>query len=121
MSKLLYHGIAPKSCGGIGSLPSCGWDESLEKPSYSTFLKYDTRPMQEASHAWIGRLAIVDSEMEMYDQPKPLIGPQMTCIEVLMLSKGVTASNDSVMPAPNPAITVLGPEILPVSSWRRDL
>ena len=45
-----------------------------------------------------------------------LVGLLMTCIEVLMLSKGVTASRDSVMPAPNPAITVLGPEMLPASS-----
>lgn len=35
---------------------------------------------------------------------------------VLMLSNGVTASRDSVMPAPNPAITVRGPDILPFSS-----
>jgi hypothetical protein len=35
---------------------------------------------------------------------------------VLMLSNGVTASNDSVIPAPKPAITVLGPDMLPVSS-----
>ena len=35
---------------------------------------------------------------------------------VLILSKGVTASNDSVMPAPNPAMTVRGPVILPISS-----
>ena len=38
-----------------------------------------------------------------------------------MLSNGVTASNDSVIPAPIPAITVLGPEILPASSCKRDL
>ena len=44
-----------------------------------------------------------------------------THIEVLMLSKGVTASSDSVIPAPKPAITVLGPDILPASSWSRDL
>jgi len=44
-----------------------------------------------------------------------------TYSEVLMLSNGVTASNDSVMPAPNPAMTVLGPEILPASSWSIDL
>jgi hypothetical protein len=35
-----------------------------------------------------------------------------------MLSKGVTARRDSVNPAPNPATTVLGPDILPFSSWR---
>ena len=35
---------------------------------------------------------------------------------VLILSNGVTASADSVNPAPNPAITVLGPEILPSAS-----
>ena len=33
-----------------------------------------------------------------------------------MLSKGVTASKDSVMPAPNPAMTVRGPDMLPFSS-----
>lgn len=37
---------------------------------------------------------------------------------VLILSKGVTAKSDSVKPAPKPATTVLGPEILPFSSWR---
>jgi len=36
---------------------------------------------------------------------------------VLILSKGVTASKLSVTPAPNPAITVLGPEIFPSASW----
>ena len=35
---------------------------------------------------------------------------------VFMLSNGVTANKDSVMPAPKPAITVLGPDILPSSS-----
>lgn len=35
---------------------------------------------------------------------------------VLILSNGVTANRDSVIPAPKPAITVLGPEILPNSS-----
>jgi hypothetical protein len=38
-----------------------------------------------------------------------------------MLSKGVTASKDSVTPAPNPAITVRGPEIFPFSSCSIDL
>lgn len=33
-----------------------------------------------------------------------------------MLSNGVTASRDSVAPAPNPAITVAGPEIFPSAS-----
>lgn len=40
---------------------------------------------------------------------------------VLILSKGVTAKSDSVKPAPNPAITVLGPDILPFSSCSNDL
>src|ERR1700748_2403793 len=40
---------------------------------------------------------------------------------VLILSNGVTASNDSVMPAPNPATTVRGPETLPSASPRSDL
>lgn len=40
---------------------------------------------------------------------------------VLILSNGVTASKDSVMPAPNPAITVLGPDILPASSCNKVL
>ena len=40
---------------------------------------------------------------------------------VLILSVGVTAKRDSVNPAPNPAMTVLGPEIFPFSSWRAAL
>lgn len=40
---------------------------------------------------------------------------------VLMLSNGVTASKDSVIPAPKPAMTVLGPDILPASSCNRVL
>jgi hypothetical protein len=40
---------------------------------------------------------------------------------VLILSNGVTASSDSVIPAPNPATTVLGPETLPSASSRSDL
>jgi hypothetical protein len=40
---------------------------------------------------------------------------------VLILSKGVTASNDSVTPAPKPAMTVLGPEIFPSASCNRAL
>jgi hypothetical protein len=40
---------------------------------------------------------------------------------VLMLSNGVTASNDSVTPAPKPAITVRGPEMLPSASCNIDL
>ena len=35
---------------------------------------------------------------------------------VLILSNGVTANKDSVIPAPKPAITVLGPDSLPDSS-----
>lgn len=38
-----------------------------------------------------------------------------------MLSKGVTASSDSVTPAPKPAATVLGPDSLPSASTRRFL
>lgn len=38
---------------------------------------------------------------------------------VLMLSVGVTASSDSVTPAPKPARTVRGPDSLPFSSARR--
>ena len=38
-----------------------------------------------------------------------------------MLSKGVTASNDSVAPAPKPAITVPGPDIFPSASESNDL
>lgn len=45
----------------------------------------------------------------------------MTDSCVLMLSNGVTAMRDSVKPAPKPAMTVRGPEILPFSSWRSDL
>ncbi len=40
---------------------------------------------------------------------------------VLILSNGVTANTDSVIPAPKPATTVRGPDILPDSSCRRVL
>ena len=46
-------------------------------------------------------------------------GEQYSC--VFMLSKGVTASNDSVTPAPKPATTVAGPETRPSLSARNDL
>ncbi len=54
---------------------------------------------------------------------RPGIGNRrpLTYRVVLMLSKGVTASSDSVIPAPNPAITVRGPDILPCSSCSRVL
>ena len=44
-----------------------------------------------------------------------------TYIWVFMLSNGVTASKDSVAPAPKPAMTVRGPETLPSASARRVL
>ena len=40
---------------------------------------------------------------------------------VLIDSEGVTASNDSVIPAPKPATTVLGPDICPSASDKRCL
>jgi hypothetical protein len=43
-------------------------------------------------------------------------GTSKTNSWVLMLSNGVTARSDSVNPAPNPAITVRGPDIFPFSS-----
>lgn len=49
------------------------------------------------------------SRMLLYIPPK-------THNVVFILSNGVTANKDSVIPAPKPAITVLGPDILPNSS-----
>ena len=46
----------------------------------------------------------------------PLRVPAETHSVVFILSNGVTANKDSVIPAPKPAITVLGPDILPYSS-----
>ena len=46
----------------------------------------------------------------------PLRVPAETHSVVFILSNGVTANKDSVIPAPKPAITVLGPDILPNSS-----
>lgn len=79
--------------------------------------------MQEAAHTRIRRLAIVDASMidGLSQGAKCWIRGQLTYRVVLMLSKGVTASSDSVIPAPNPAITVLGPDILPSSSCNRVL
>lgn len=80
--------------------------------------------MEEASHAWVGGFAVVDSaggEMLLAFESRTCRFEEETHRVVFMLSKGVTASNDSVIPAPSPAMTVLGPDIWPASSCSRVL
>lgn len=77
---------------------------------------------------WGGRMCLGEEEEEEEGRRRLgglkgewLAGCPGTYNCVFMLSNGVTASRDSVMPAPKPATTVLGPEILPSESSRRDL
>jgi hypothetical protein len=90
----------------------------LEEALDTSLLEDDLAAMQEPAHARVSRLAVVDPELL---ENAPTRKDQGAHNWVLMLSKGVTAKRDSVNPAPNPATTVLGPEILPFSSWRIDL
>jgi hypothetical protein len=80
--------------------------------------------VEEASHAWVNGFAVVDSARRgmllAYDCRTCGLIEEAHSV-VLMLSNGVTASNDSVIPAPNPAMTVLGPDIWPASSCSRVL
>ena len=76
-------------------------------------------PNHAESHAvgdWLisGHRSCSDSARQI-SRP-PLRVPAKTHSVVFILSKGVTANSDSVIPAPRPAITVLGPDILPNSS-----
>ena len=104
---------------------SCGGgDEALEEAAEATFAEDDGGAVEEAAHAGGGGFAVVDSAVRDVSGSGVLfagsdgVGRYRV---VFMLSKGVTASNDSVIPAPNPAMTVLGPEMLPASSCRRVL
>ena len=98
----------------------CRWDESLEESSYTSFSGNDRRSVQEASHSRVRRLPVVNP-VNSYQFNAHGQKERMAYSVVLMLSKGVTASNDSVMPAPKPAMTVLGPDIWPDSSCNRVL
>jgi hypothetical protein len=100
-------------------LAGSGGDEALEEPSDASFASDDGDCVKESSHSRVGALAIVDSIAFRYHTVAETVG--ITYNVVLILSNGVTASKLSVTPAPNPAITVLGPEIFPSASCNRDL
>jgi hypothetical protein len=76
--------------------------------------------VEEPSHSWIRAFSIVDPGDSISSDQLSYVKKESYSV-VLMLSNGVTASRDSVKPAPNPAMTVLGPEIFPFSSCSIDL
>ena len=101
-------------------MPCSRWNKALEETSDSFLSGDDHGAMQETPHSRFGQLSIVDSTLllrtadQNYRQGLPYSW-------VLILPKGVTARSDSVTPAPNPAITLPGPDTLPSASARRDL
>lgn len=72
--------------------------------------------MDEAFHSGVGTLSIVNAICSQSHLGLVWESGGGAYSWVLMLSNGVTASSDSVMPVAMPANTVAGPEILPFSS-----
>jgi hypothetical protein len=100
-------------------LAGSGGDEALEESSDTSFTGDDGNCVKESSHSRVGTLAVVDSIAVRYQTVAEMLGIAYNV--VLILSNGVTASKLSVTPAPNPAMTVLGPEIFPSASCNRAL
>lgn len=94
----------------------------MEEAAEAALAGYDGDGVEEAAHAGGGAFSVVDSvdSLTLYFR-KEGKGEREVYNVVLILSNGVTASNDSVTPAPNPAMTVLGPEIFPSASCSMDL
>lgn len=87
----------------------------MEETADATLTSDDGDGMKEASHAGVCRFAVVNPRKSKQLHGKET-GEKRTYSVVLILSNGVTASNDSVTPAPKPAMTVRGPDILPSAS-----
>lgn len=111
--------VGSESNSAVSCLAGSGRDEALEEPSYTSFAGDDGDCVKESSHSGVGALAVVDSIAVRYQSVAEMLG--IACNVVLILSKGVTANKLSVTPAPNPAMTVLGPEIFPSASCNRAL
>lgn len=123
LCELLQGRVTPESGCRIGSLPCGGGHEALEETPDAALSENDGGAVKEAAHPGIRRLAIVDASTGLMISAR-LAGRNkglLTYRVVLILSKGVTASSDSVIPAPKPAITVRGPDIRPCSSCSRVL
>lgn len=120
LSDLSQGCIASESDSRVGALPQSSRHEALEKATNAFLLRNDSCAVQKPAHARHGRFAVVDAEhssqMSAQNRYTSLRAMAYSC--VLILSNGVTASKDSVMPVPMPASTVLGPEILPSASLR---
>ena len=119
--KLLQCCIGRESSRRICSLSCRCRDKTLKETANTSFLEDHLATVQEATHARIGRFSVIDAEERFRCQLRHLQGTKgpfsrSTDSCVFMLSNGVTARSDSVNPAPNPAMTVRGPETLPFSS-----
>lgn len=123
LRKLLDSSITGEPGGRVSGLPRRSRHEALEEASNAALLPDNLAAMKESIHTRFSSLSVIDpanSAMSvMSHQGRGNIRSADNC--VLILSNGVTATRDSVKPAPNPATTVLGPEILPFSSWREAL
>ena len=77
---------------------------------------FPTHAENHACEGWLifGHQSCSDGARQLSRAPVHVLAK--THSVVFILSKGVTANKDSVIPAPKPAITVLGPDILPNSS-----
>lgn len=114
---LLEEVVRGEACGAVGGLPRRRGDEALEEASKAALARNDGHGVEEAAHARFGRFSVVDTTARCQNNGQHKSSePHNTHSVVLMLSNGVTASSDSVTPAPKPAITVRGPEMLPSAS-----
>ena len=115
---MAQEGVGAKACCAVGCLSSSCGHKALEEAPEAALAGYDGNGVEEAAHAGFRGLSVVDSvghELDCFGEEREMYNV------VLMLSNGVTASNDSVTPAPKPAITVRGPDILPFASCNRAL
>lgn len=127
----LLQGVvgAEAGCGVGGLAHGCG-HEALEEGAGAALAEDDAGSVDEASHAGIGAFAVVDSASVSIRILPAFPHVRAVCVRselrvthklVLILSNGVTAITDSVIPAPSPHSTVFGPEMFPFSSLSRFL
>lgn len=125
LGDLLEERVGAEAGGAVGRLAQRRGDEALEEATDAALAGDDGDGVEEASHAGRRRLAVVDpvcaciSKLLCREKGAARLASQLAYSVVLMLSVGVTARRDSVMPAPKPARTVRGPESLPFSSASR--
>ena len=112
---MLQGRIAAKSDSRVCSLSKCRRNKALEEASDTLLLCNDPCARKETIHSWHSCLSVVDATPKLAFAHTAGVRVSYSC--VFILSKGVTARTDSVMPVASPARTVAGPEILPSASF----